>query len=91
MQPFYRPQRRPASLLGDDASIRSRTWVGKFRGRRHLKQNPSIATDEPAFMQALVTDSEEDATLATPTGFRDELKEETFVAAGVPKPRKSGS
>ncbi|KAL5532899.1 hypothetical protein ACEPAF_4673 [Sanghuangporus sanghuang] len=84
-QPFRKARHRPASLLGDDASVRSRTWIGKFRGRTHPRPNPSIMIDEPPSTQALVTHSEEEATLVTPTGYQDELKEKALVAAGVPK------
>lgn len=33
--PFWIRAGRPSSYYGDDASIRSKTWVGRFRGRRH--------------------------------------------------------
>ncbi|KAL5490057.1 hypothetical protein ACEPAI_4890 [Sanghuangporus weigelae] len=84
-RPFHKARHRPASLLGDDASVRSRTWIGKIRGRTTPRPNPSIITDDPASTQALVTHSEEEATLATPTGYQDALKEKSLAATGVPK------
>ncbi|EJD02139.1 uncharacterized protein FOMMEDRAFT_168671 [Fomitiporia mediterranea MF3/22] len=88
-RPFRVSRHRPSSFLGDDASIRSRTWIGRIRGRKHSPIPPSADpnSDKNASTQALVTNVDVPNSPGGMGGkYRDEPphKEEVLQAAGVP-------